>query len=416
MSDSVIFYKFLIAVLLLLINFFFFTLILSGKILITSKKNYLFLLLSRILLFFIVFVILSIEAQSDVKGYYFAQASNILNGMIPYVDFPSSYSFFFPYICAVAILIWNSAKSIILLSILIEMLTFYAWQTVFLKIERNNKNTLISALFYLINPMPILLIVISGQNQIWLSLFLASSIIMMIKKRYFLAGFVFSIGFLVTKFLILFFLPILIIFAKEKLSFTKGFAIPCILYFTLSVIVGFDIFTPLYAEADNLTSGNLYYLLSIFNFTISSILIWDIVVLITILGLFVLIWKKYNVGDSLTLITTIVIIFILFLLINKKSYTNYLVIIFQPLTYLYFLNNITKSKIFSFWLFSTVAAIEPTLWFRLMNNYDLSIIWDFERYNINLISIVSFLIIELILIFYYPYLVYSLTKTKLFRK
>lgn len=410
MSDSVILFKLLLSAFLFLISIAIYSLVKSKKFELTKPTLYLLLIASRIAIFAIVFLILKFDPQSDVQGYYFTQASNVLNGMLPYVDFQSSYSFFFPYICAGAIMIWNSAKSIILLSILIEIVTFYTWQTVFSTIDKNDKTIFFSSLLYLLNPMTVLFISISGQNQIWLSLFIALSILLILRNRSLLGGFVFATGFLITKFLILFFLPLQLIFTKSRTKYILGFAVPILFYVALSFILKFDLLLPFRAESENISSGNLYYLFSLVNINSFLSQFWDIGVLAIIASSFLLIWKKFDTSNSLNLLLCIVLVFILFLLLNKKSYTNYLVIIFQPLTYLYFLNEITKRKIFIFWLFSTIAAIEPTLWFRLMANYDLNVIWNTNKYGISFMGAISFLTVEIFLIICYTYLLVFLIK------
>src|SRR2546428_2583767 len=74
------------------------------------------LFLTRALLFTLIYLVLQYEVPSDVGGAYYSEAKAALHGGLVYRDFHSTYAPLFPYLAAIAVKIWDSAKSIVLLA------------------------------------------------------------------------------------------------------------------------------------------------------------------------------------------------------------------------------------------------------------------------------------------------------------
>lgn len=408
MDDKVIFYKLLLSI----------TLVITGFILLSFYENterigkkisfflFIIFLLSRLMTFYVVFVVFGINPQSDIPSYYYPQAKQVLNGLIPYRDFLSSYSPLFPYFTSISLLIYDSAKSIIFFSIIIEILSLIVWYLISQKTL--NEQTAIKSLFiYTFNPISIILVSISGQNQIWISLFIGLTYLLMINKNYFLAGFCFSIGFLVTKFLILLFLLPIIMFYKHSTRFLIGFIPSVVIIYSLLWLLNVDFFIPLKIEANDFTSGNVIYILSILYSPILShsfILNTSLILVIIIFLVYLKGLNNFSVKRDKNIIQLIIIsvlVFIILLLFSKKSYTNYLAMALYPIIMFSIIDNNFKKQYVFFSIFGTIAILEPTLWFRIMNQQNLSVIYNPSIIKNNYASVFFFIIIELVLITFY---------------
>jgi len=333
-----------------------------------------FWLISRLGLFIALFVILRFEVPSDVPTYYYEPAKMALEGKITYRDFSTSYGPLFPYIAAGPVAIWDSAKAIVLLAIIFEGIAIFLWHRVASR-TLSVADSKLGLLLYLCNPVPILNIVIAGQNQIWLSCFLAAALGLSLARREFFSGLLIALSVGAVKFLSLIFVPYWWLMSKARLHFTSGIIIGLALIYLPFYWVGADILLPFKLEGVQISSGNLPYLLTLTGFNPSGHiagLLLNLLLLGAIGMLSLLLYKNVRRGGisgvSLLGLTAILLVF---MLLSKKSYSNYLNIAMLPLCFSAAVVLHRKWQHEFFLLWCCVAALEPSLWHRWLSKANL---------------------------------------------
>ncbi|MCZ6835700.1 MAG: hypothetical protein O7G85_08000, partial [Planctomycetota bacterium] len=156
-------------------------------------------LISRVGLFAGLYLVMDFKVGSDVGGYYFPEGQAVLEGQMVYRDIKTSYSPLFPYLMAGILLIWNSAKAIVLSMIPIELISIPLW----LGVSRryfSEQTTRTATILYVLSPVPLLNIAMNGQNQVWISLFLVIALWLLARKD-FASGFLFGISLALIKLL-----------------------------------------------------------------------------------------------------------------------------------------------------------------------------------------------------------------------
>ncbi len=332
----------------------------------------------RALTFLLIFVILGISAASvDVLLYYYG-AKSVLSGLIPYLDFNSSYSILFPYLCAFPVLIWNSPKSIILFSIFIEFLSFLTWIFIAKKIFKDDVIRF-ATIMYICNPFPFVNVGIKGYNQIWIAFLCGISLSLLLKGKEILGFLIFVFTLFSTKLLALLYLPSLLFMAKRKKLMIFLISFLVIILTVLLKSFGIDLLQPLKIEINLFTSGNIPFLLNIFPLFRSNVrnhLFLAILVICLFLIIIRLFWKPFLSGRKEISIHLVSVISLIFMLFSFKSYAHYLVMCFYPLclsvaSFVEECKN-KRQEIILFGIFSLIATLEPSLWHRwiLANNFD----------------------------------------------
>lgn len=171
----------------------------------------------RIIPFIIIYLILNIDARSDVQMFY-DSAKHAIKGEIVYKDFESAYSPLFAYLTSLPLFLWDSPKAIILELIIVEIgilwISLRLWNI-----------AVFWGLFYLCLPASFVLSVLGGQEDIWMwgMVALALHIYQKSKNEYVLGLFL-GIGFLVSKALFILLFPSLFFFSKRRIPFLAGLA------------------------------------------------------------------------------------------------------------------------------------------------------------------------------------------------
>lgn len=332
-------------------------------------------LISRLGLFITLFVILDFNVPSDVPYYYYQPAKVALQGKIAYRDFSTSYGPIFPYIAAGAVAVWDSPKAIVLLAIVIEGIALLFWQHAATS-TMADKDSKIGLLLYLCNPVPILNIAVAGQNQIWVSCLLAASFVLFLSKREFLSGFLIGLSVAAVKVLGLMFVPYWWLMSKTKFRFSCGIILALALGFFPFYWVGADMLQPLKLEGSLVSSGNLPYLLSLVGFNLTGQttgLLLNLLLLAAVGTLSLILYKRARLsGKGEISLLGLAAILLTFLLLSKKSYTNYLNLAMLPLccSAAVTLRGKWRHELFLVWC--CVAALEPSLWHRWLAQANLN--------------------------------------------
>lgn len=334
----------------------------------STKSVILFMLAFRWLPFVVIYLLLGVKAQSDVIAYFWPQAISAANGEIIYRDFVSHYSPLFPYILSLALRLWWDPRAIIILMIIIESVTLWLTYS-FCHRYLTQEQSRYAALLYLALPMPFVMTVLGGQEDVWL--WTAGLLVtwLLVNDKPFWAGLVGGLGFLSTK--ALFALPLIFyIFAvKKPLRYITGITlIGAISVLILWPLVGNKIFMPL-NESTSLSPPNIWFLINALNKgRISAHIQWLSLLSMGIVTLITIVYLKLHLNKDTPLssiyLSAWTILFCSLMFISPKSLGNYLAIFCMPLV---FLLVIVQDRL-SFTLLlilNFLASVQPSLWYRL---------------------------------------------------
>ena len=316
---------------------------------------------SRIAIFVALYVILNINVPSDIPAYYVPQGHAVLQGLVVYRDFYSSYAPGFGYVVACILSAWDSPKAIVLFTIATEIAAIPIWINAARGIFPEEKIRY-AFLLYLSNSLPLVTSAIAGQNQLWVNLLLASSWLFLVNKKPILSGFAMSASLVLVKILGLLFAPILWLVCPNKYRWTAGFLLPMIVYIFL-VAIGVDIITPIRGEIDNIYSGNLPYLMACLNMEWLTNYAAGVLVFVLV-ALFLYVYARFSSKDNELGWYLTCLVVMLFMLLSKKSPTYYLSMFLFMFSVTVAMTSSGWKGILSFGIFGLIASLEPTLWFR----------------------------------------------------
>jgi len=338
--------------------------------------------ISRLGIFLLFYALLQWEVTGDVIGYYYPQAEAVLSGQHIYQDFPSSYAPLFPYFLGMIIGCWNTPLAIILLAISMEVLTLICWKKTASRIA-NKEVVRLTMLLYLTAPLVLLNVAVNGQNQIWIAAFIALSVLLILNKKDFWAGMIFSGALILVKFLALLFLPVLFFLAKNRIKWSAGFSLLPLLIYGFLIFQGQDILVPFKAEAVLTSAGNIPYIVTSVLGIRNGLLIENnyvqlffyAILLLSLSGIILLLFSNRKLTQIKYFPATLTLFLSLFLLLSNKSQTSYLVIGWFPICLLLAQDGITKSRTFLFLAISTFTILEPAFWYR-SQFVSLDVIWS----------------------------------------
>jgi hypothetical protein len=390
---------------------------------------------SRAGVYLVLYIGLGMATQSDVLGYYYPQALDGMQGKLVYRDFQSSYGPLFPYICAMATMLWNDPRCIVLFAIVLELASLPIWMNI-ARGAFGEKVSRMALLLYLLSPISWYNVVILGTNQVWMSFFLSLSFLAHHKKNAALSGIMAAVCLLAVKILALLFVPVL---ALGALQIRRWWGFACAFLFSVGIpllfliLKGVNPLTPILYEGGATSSGNIPYLMGIFRITFDAPMgIAFMTVCLLVLATFFL-WAVYKQLGScragqMFLLTGILFIF---MLLSKKSFPAYLEMTLFPVSLSIALMNapgltnkrnapvfgtsnlmgrfmgtgVIPKDVVMFCLLGITAIIEPTFWFRVFHQKDLTFLP-----NVSLINGIMFLFIELSLVSCYGYFLLRIIK------
>lgn len=383
-----------------------------NKLFILSDSKFMFLAsslvaLTRLGFFVIIYVVLNINVPSDLPSYYVPQGHAVLSGLMPYRDFNSSYAPGFGYIVAIILSVWDSPKAIVLFTIVTEIISIPLWISASRAVF-TERQVRYGYLLYISNGLPLVIAAIAGQNQLWINLLLAVSWFFMVVNRPFLSGLAIGSSIVLVKILGVLFSPILWLACHQKYTWTAGFFLPLLIYFIMAAS-GIDILVPVHGEIDKIFSGNIPYLLVSLGIDwAAKYAVWMLIFMLISLFLYVYIKFPSCQNKSAWFLTSLVAI--LFMLVSKKSPTNYLSMFLFILSVTVAMTSSGWKGILSFGVFGLIATLEPTLWFRWVNQSYVNV---YDLFNDSMpaeqvVKTLGFLFLELLLIaFYVKYVIAS---------
>ena len=320
----------------------------------------------RLVPFVVIYVLMGIDPHSDVPLFYDA-ASHALRGEIVYRDFWSPYSPLFAYVTALPLLVWHSAKSVVLLMVVTEGAAW--WMTYRFYRPRRGSVTQLTALLYLFLPGPVVFCLLGGQEDVWMWLFgVASLWLWTANPSAFRLGLTMAAMLLVTKALAVLIAVALLFWVRRPYQYIAGLAIvgiPALIL--LYALTGGGMLTPL-MFASIPFAPNLPTVLApvIGDFTAYAGL-FSTGGLVAVLGLSAYGGWRLRRGDvpyesASPILWVLCYGFMMF--IHKSSFGNYVFIYTLPLMTLFpSWKNIRSVAVLL--LLNVLVAVQPSLWWHL---------------------------------------------------
>ena len=322
--------------------------------------------LCRLIPFVAVYFLLGLTPRSDVPIFYDA-ASHTLQGEVVYRDFWSPYSPLFAYVTALPLLIWHSAKSIVLLMIVMEGIAW--WLTYRFYRPRRGTVAQLAALLYLLLPGPFVFCVLGGQEDVWMWLFGVVSLWLWAgNANAFWLGVLMAVMLIVTKALAVLIVATLLFWIRRPVQYIAGLLVvglPALVL--LYVLTGEGMLTPL-MFASMPFAPNLPTVLAplIGDFTPYAGLL-SAAGLVAVLGVSAYGgWqlRRHRVPYERALPILWVLCYGSMMFIHKSSFGNYLFIYALPLiTLLPDWKNARHLSVLL--LLNILAAVHPSLWWQL---------------------------------------------------
>jgi len=350
-----------------LLSILFLVLLLSNKEILIFRNERFTLFSSffflRILPFFIIYIILNFDARSDVEMFYESALGAKRFGFV-YRDFESAYSPLFAYITALPLFLWNSPKAIILFMIIVECAI--VWFTIN---HYKSKYALKLGILYLLLPGSFVFSVLGGQEDIWMWLFILIGIYFSkIKEKPFYLGLALGFGLLITKALLVLYIPAILVFSKKPLHIFYGLlliGIPslCFLYLHSE----FLFLSPIQQANDPRTPNIWSVIHPLSNGFIPigpKILNWLGLFTIQSLGIYFAVKLKNRIPMSEFLLYNFLIISIWLMIIQQSSLANYAYVYLLPLIFYLKLEK-SKKAILLLLFFNVLIIVQPALWWGL---------------------------------------------------
>jgi hypothetical protein len=347
------------------------------------------------------FFALGYQPQSDVQYYYYPIANTARQFGIVYRDVYCPYGPFYGYWLSIPLHIWNDMRAIVLTMTLIE------WLAVFVtyRLYRGNENQgqrLFRVLFYFSLPIPFVMCVFSGQEDVALWLFaLWAAWVWQQRKSPFLGGVLLALGLLSTKAVFVFLIiPIFLMTPhRQKIPLIAGLAalgLPVLMFLYWKTGLLF-IEQPL-DEGEYLKAPNWR---SILNPLLNGLIpenggIWKWIMMgITVIILAITGLRAYGKRLLDTLPLIFLIAFGCMTVLQQNAVSNYAYLFMLPLVF-----TITDFKIRSttvlLIIFNALAAIHPSFWWRIGQPYykgfGMFARWDYAvEYGMEIALVAGFL-------------------------
>ena len=321
--------------------------------------------LFRLVPFAVVYLFLDYDVRSDAWMFY-DSARQALQLKTVYRDFDSAYSPLFVYLTALPLLLWNSGKAIVLLLILAEGLAVYLTVQLFGDDRRAHQK----AILYLLLPAPLVLSVLSGQEDILMWLFGAWALLVWQKKRDDLwVGLVLGLGMVATKALLVLTLIPVFFLVKNKIRYFLGLVLvglPALV--VMYALVGLEFLEPI-QQANDPRTPNLWTILRPVLGAIVPLghktLNWVGLVLVLGLGCFVA-HRWRGRGQFVAGFTTLFVATYAFVMVvQQSSLANYAYLFLLPMLYVPAVKLTKKTQFFLLLLLNFAVVVQPPVWWGL---------------------------------------------------
>ncbi len=325
-------------------------------------------LVTRLGLFGLIFFVLHIPPRGDVPAYYWPQANSVLRGLVPYRDFVSSYAPLHPGLDAMAVRVWHSPLSIILLAVVVEMALLPLWLG-FGRTLLSETEVRTAALLYLFSSVSLQFVAVDGQDTVMIGVLLGLAMFFLARRRETLSGASLGLAISAIKFLPLIYAPAFFVATARRWRWALGLAIPLVVVYGGALGMHLPISMPLRQEGGIKGAGNLPYVVeSLLGVSLPSRLLDGILVLV-LAGIFYRLWRVAEAASPearLRALTFAIAALTLALLIfSKKSWSSYLTLALFPIGLL--IDARRKVELLGFALLGVIAVIEHSYWATLLH-------------------------------------------------
>lgn len=129
-----------------------------------TVTTYLTFFLLRLVPFLCVYVYLDQDPRSDVD-FFFRKALAALNRKLVYRDFLSYHAPLFSYLISVPVMVWRSAKAIVLLMAVAE---FIIAKATLQRYHSENRSAAVWFVLYYLLPLPFVAMILSSEEDLWM--------------------------------------------------------------------------------------------------------------------------------------------------------------------------------------------------------------------------------------------------------
>jgi hypothetical protein len=331
-----------------------------------------FWLITRIALYIVYYLLMRQAVVSDVNAYY-DYGVLVRGGYLPYRDFLYQYGPLFPYVCGFVTLFWDSPKAIVLLTLLFELAALIFWSKTLADMIAPEVARATMVL-YLCNPLP-LAVAFVGQNQHWLAAALAASVLLSLRRREIASGAAYAASIAVVKVTALLYLPALLFSLRRPFRWCAVWGSIVLASYAPFLLAGIDVrpFKGVYGLA--FTSGNLLYLASALSYE-SFLPRWLFPGSAAVLALLLLRMRLRREFSFVEMCAAMWAFHLLLALFSSQSYTSYFVIVMLPICTVLAARETTGWRLGVWLVFVNVLVVEPSLWFRWMEQQDLGPLFD----------------------------------------
>jgi hypothetical protein len=200
------------------------------------------------------------------------------------------------------------------------------------------------------------------------------AVYLLLRRRETVSGLLLAATVVAVKFLALLFVPVLVLTARRRGAWTAGLAMGLIAVIAVGFVLSADLMAPVRTEAPLYTSGNVPFVLGVFGLDLEQPAVQRaLTVLVTVLVGGTALWaaQRGEPRDGAWTVHAIALVLLVFLIGSRKSFTSYLVIGFFPVCLSLAVAGIRRAGVIVFGLLGTVALVEPSIWFRWMEQRGL---------------------------------------------
>jgi hypothetical protein len=199
---------------------------------------------------------------SDLMLYYTPEARQVLDGLAPYRDFPTSYGPLYTYLNAAALFVWNHPAAIALVVVLFEI----AAVRLFVRLASRHGDgdaAIARTLFiYLLNPAAFYWSGMLGYNSPVVLVFWVLSLGSLLASRHVTSAAALAASVVVGKFLGVLMGPVWLLASRRRIAVVAAVAAAGIAGLFVARQLGIDLTLPLQREGNRSTAGNLWFLAS----------------------------------------------------------------------------------------------------------------------------------------------------------
>jgi hypothetical protein len=353
---------------------------------------------SRLVLFGAVYGVAGLAPMSDVTVYY-TEAQAVLAGQIPLVDIQTAWGPLFPYLASFPLLLVDSAAGIVALSVVFEAISLPLW----LRVGDRTFGSAITTralLAYVCCPLSLLNVPITGQNHVWLAAFGAAAVVTLMDRRSAWSGWWIGVSVVGVKFLSLLWAPVFWLIAPVRRRWIWGFSVPLAVVYGLLWWMGADLLAQIRFHAADNSSGNLPFLLGAVGVDAGVPAIRQLMNGVVVVGLGVVLVvaaRTARIRTPRQAVLMMPLLLLVLLMLSKKSFASYSEAALFPLCLSFACLRWSKWTIGVAGIFTTAAAVEPTVWFRWMAASELAPVWTWAARG-DALTAAAFVAIDVVLV------------------